>query len=87
VAVWIRVAEGLDDAAFAQFRKICASAKAPVKIAGTVIDVRAPAEKGMLRLSADLKTEKRLLCEGADAKVETGILSVDGRDLGTASLN
>jgi hypothetical protein len=86
VAVWIRVAEGLDDAAFTEFRKICASAKTPVIIEGSSIDVGAPAEKEMLRLCADLKTEKRVLRAGADAKIETGILSIDGHDLGTASL-
>ena len=82
VAIWIRVAEGLDDAAFAQFRKTCAASKTSEITKGDEIEVTAPAEHGALRLSADLKTEKRLIREGADPKVENGILAINGHDHG-----
>jgi hypothetical protein len=82
VAVWIRVAEGLDEPAFAQFRETCAAAQTPVKIAGDHIEVKAPAKHGSLTLAADLKAEKRLLATGSEAREETGILAVNGQDLG-----
>jgi hypothetical protein len=39
-----------------------------------------------LKLSVDLRTEKRLVIEGADPATQTGILNVNGRDLGAALL-
>jgi hypothetical protein len=86
VAIWVRVAEGLDDPAFEQFRESCAAAETPVIIKRDTIEVRAPAKKGTLRLIVNLTAEKRLLCEGADTKIENGILAVDGRDLGAELL-
>jgi hypothetical protein len=81
VAVWIRVAEGLDDAAFAQFRKTCAETTATFHIDGDVADVSIPTEGKALRLTANLKTETRLSAEGGfDTSVS--ILSINGRDLG-----
>ena len=82
VAIWIRVAEGLDDAAFAQFRKTCAAISTPFKVSGDAIEISAPASHGNLRLSADLKAEKRLSIEGSDQHAETGVLTIDGQDLG-----
>jgi len=86
VAVWVRVAEGLDDAAFAQFRKTCAAAETPVKMKADVIDVSAPAKHGHLKLSADLRTEKRLINEGSNQQTETGILTINGTDLGAMKI-
>jgi hypothetical protein len=82
VAVWIRVAEGLDDTGFAEFRKTSSAAFTHATLSSDVAEVSASAKHGVLRLKADLKAGKRLLCEGFDPKIETGILSVNGEDLG-----
>lgn len=86
VAVWLCVAEGLDDAGFAKFRKDCADATTPVKIDGDAVEVSAPAAHGSLRLVADLRTEKRLVREGSDVKNERSIFSVNGVDFGAELL-
>lgn len=86
VAVWIRVAEGLNDEAFKKFRQKCAKAKTPVKMNGDVVEISAPSENGKLRLVADLKQEKRLKREGSGVKNEQGIFSVNDTDLGAELL-
>ena len=86
VAVWIRVAEGLDEAGFAKFRKICTDAKTPVKVDGDWVEVSATGEHGTLCLAADLKAEKRWVREGSGVKNERSILSVNDQDLGAVLL-
>jgi len=86
VAIWIRVAEGLDDKAFEQFRKTCAVAETSVKTNASIIEVSALSPQGNLHLAADLKTEKRLVSSGSDSKTETGILTVNGQSLGAKCL-
>ena len=82
VAVWVRAAEGLDDAAFAKFRETCAAAETLIKAKDDTLEVFAPATKGSLHLSADLKAEKRLFPIGSDAQTATEIIVVNGVDLG-----
>ncbi|HUT33790.1 MAG TPA: hypothetical protein VNE39_09935 [Planctomycetota bacterium] len=80
VAVWARAAEGLDDAAFAAFRRDFAGAEA--KVEGSQVDVSVPAAGRRLRLVADVVREQRLACEGWEPGSENALLMVNGRDLG-----
>jgi len=80
VAVWARAAEGLDDAAFAAFRRGFAGAQA--KADGDVVDVSVPATGGRLRLAADVAKGQRLACEGWEPGTKGALLMVNGRDLG-----
>jgi hypothetical protein len=50
------------------------------------VDLSVPGLAAPLKLSVDLRTEKRLAIEGADLAAQTGILNVNGRDLGAALL-
>ena len=82
VALWVRAAEGLDEAAFAAFRRAFAAARAAVKADGGRIEVAVPGEKGSLRLAVDVTTEQRIACDGAEPGSEGCLLAVNGRDLG-----
>jgi hypothetical protein len=82
VAVWVRVTEGLNDGAFAIFRRECSSLPVTANLAGDILHVSAPSGQTNLRVDVDLKVSKRLRIEGADADYTDGILLVNGRDLG-----
>lgn len=81
LAVWVRVAEGVDDASFAAFRQKFMEAKTSVVTQGTVVRVKAAGLKGTLGLDADLDAGKLLHCEGADAAMQTAPMSVNGKDI------
>ena len=87
-AVAVRAAEGLDDSSFAAFRRACLAdgPQSSVRVEGERVDLAVPGLAAPLRLSVDLRTENRLALEGADPAVLTGILNVNGRDLGAALL-
>ena len=82
VAVWIRVAEGLDDTAFAAFRKTAAAAVTRASLVKDVAEVTAPAAHGKLKLKADLKAEKRLVTAGGDPAPKD-ILVINERPFGS----
>ncbi|MFT3783742.1 MAG: hypothetical protein QM790_17150 [Nibricoccus sp.] len=86
VAVWIRVAEGLDEGAFDRFRKECAAVRTQQSVVGEIAKVAVPGARGELRLAVDLKAEKRLEREGSSVENERSILSVNGIDFGTELL-
>jgi hypothetical protein len=87
VAVWARVAEGLDEAGFDAFRGAFARAKASVLVEGDTVDVVAQGLAGPLRVKADLAKEERLSLEGAEAGAGDALLSVDGREVGAPILD
>ncbi|MCX7011732.1 MAG: hypothetical protein NTW86_04060, partial [Candidatus Sumerlaeota bacterium] len=82
IGLWTRAAEGLDDAAFAQFRGDFSRAEANGALNGDQAELTAAGQAGPLRLAADLKKETRLACEGGEPGGEDLLLAVDGRDLG-----
>ena len=87
-AVWVRAAEGLNDAGFALFRAECARAASAAVIEKNVRNfvVSIPGRSGLLTLRADLQAQKRLEIAGADEATSQGILSINGRDFGTELL-
>jgi hypothetical protein len=86
-ALWARVAENLDEAKFAAFRRAFAAAKPDVQRAGATLAVQVPGLAGMLRLKADLQAEKRLASEGATPGPEKYVLEINGRELGAPLLD
>lgn len=78
-AVWLRAAEGLDDAAFAAWRKNFSGAKAQATLGGTVITAEVAGEKGTMRIEADVVAGERRVMAGGEAPAR---LSVNGRDVG-----
>ena len=86
-ALWVRVVENLDEAQFAAFRKTFADAKPIVKHDAATLDVMVPGQAGALRLKADLKKEKCLALEGAQAGPVNYLLEVNGRELGAPLLD
>ena len=86
-ALWTRVAENLDDAKFAAFRKAFAAAQPAVKHTATTLDVQVPGLSGALRLKADLKKEEPLVRNGAARGPENYLLEVNGRELGAPLLD
>ncbi len=90
VAVWVRAAEGLDDGAFAAFRRGFASATVGLKTEGSRVTVRVPGYGGYLdnrvvqwlELSADVAKRERLAWAGELPGAEDALLAVNGRDHG-----
>jgi hypothetical protein len=80
VAVRVRVAENLDDAGFAAFRRNFMESKATAVTEGTVIRLKAAGLKATLVLEADLASGQLLHSEGAGAAMQTGPMSVDGKE-------
>ena len=81
-ALWVRGAEGLNDEAFAAFRREFTKAAAVVNRDGDTLDVVARAQQGPLRLRADVAKGTLLSAEGFEPGIEATLLSVNGRDLG-----
>lgn len=79
LAVWLRAAEGLDDAAFAAWRKNFAAAKAQAKMVGGVISVETAGMSGAMRIAAEVAVGERRVVAGGEP---TALLSVNGRDVG-----
>lgn len=86
-ALWTRVAENLDEAKFAAFRRAFATARPSVKRDNTTLEVKVPGLSGALRLKADLKKEKALVLEGAARGPEKYLLEVNGREIGAPLLD
>lgn len=82
IALWARVAEGVDEAGFARFRSDFARAAATARLDGAILEVSAQGLQGPLRLAANLETAERQACEGEEPGASEALLSVDGHDLG-----
>jgi hypothetical protein len=85
VVLWVRAAEGLDDAGFARFRKEFAAAAVKVQVEGAALRCEAAGLRGPMRIEADLEKQAVLAAEGGEP--DTGLLVVDGRDLGREALS
>jgi len=90
VAVWLRAVEGLDEAAFAAFRREFASAAVEPQIDGSRITITVPGAGAYLdnrvptwlRLAADVASRERLVRAGEEPWAKDVLLAVDGRDHG-----
>ena len=80
VAFWVRVAEGLDDAAFARFRRDFAAAQAQTDIAADRVELTAAGLSGPLHLVADVAKGERKANEGGEQPPAGFLLSVNGRE-------
>ncbi len=79
LAVWLRVGEGLDDGAFALWRREFTEAPAKATLTGDELVAEVAGRMGALRIEAEVaKGERRVLRGGEPA----AILSVNGRELG-----
>jgi hypothetical protein len=77
--VWLRAGEGLDERAFAAWRRAFATAPAQATLAGDILVAEAAGWAGALRIEADVaKGERRVLTGGEPA----AFLSVNGREVG-----
>ncbi len=81
-AIWARAAEGMDDAAFADFRRRFAAAEAKVETAGDRIDIAVEGLQGRMRVAADVAKGERQVREGGEPAAEDCLLWVNGRDYG-----
>jgi len=82
IALWARAAEGLDDAAFAAFRRDFAKAEGRVAVQGDRVEVAVAGLQGRMRVVADLAKKERLAREGGEPAAEDALLWVDGKDWG-----
>ena len=78
-AVWMRAAEGLDDARFKAWRDAFVAAKAEARLEGDRLEVRVAGESGEMRIEADLAQRERRVLAGGEPDA---LLGVHGRDLG-----
>jgi hypothetical protein len=81
-AVWLRVADGLDDAGFTAFRREFATAKADATHKGDTLSLEAAGRQGLIRIEADLAKGERRRLEGGEPGAEAALLLVNGRDVG-----
>ncbi len=78
-AVWVRGAEGLDNAGFAAFRQAFTDGKATASLAGNILTLEVDGNRGPLRIEADLANGERRVLAGGEPDA---LLSVNGRDVG-----
>lgn len=78
-AVWLRGADGLDDAAFAAWRRAFAAAPARAELAGGHLSAEAAGWAGPLRIEADVEKGERIRLEGGEPRM---LLGLNGRDVG-----
>jgi hypothetical protein len=85
VAVFARVAEGLDDAGFASFRSRFAAARCSADRRCSELHLDSEGSTNHLSLSADLVSGKILRSQGGDRAVQTAPLNLNGKaiDLST----
>jgi hypothetical protein len=80
IVAWLRVAEGLDDAGFARFRRDFAAAAAAVARDGGTFRAAAAGLAGELRIEADVVKRARHILAGAEPR--PALLTVNGREVG-----
>ncbi|MCX7819587.1 MAG: hypothetical protein N2652_10355 [Kiritimatiellae bacterium] len=86
VAVYARVAEGLDDRGFDDFRRSFASARIGVEAAGDHVRVEVSGAETILRVCADLAKEERRELVGEEPWAASALLAVDGAEIGASVL-
>jgi hypothetical protein len=79
LAVWLRAADGLDEAGFAAWRKKFSAAPATARLAGDLLVAEAAGDQGPLRIAADVAKGERRVLAGGEAPA---LLSINGRDVG-----
>ena len=87
IVAWLRVAEDLDDEAFARFVKAFANATVTVDIKGGEIEVKAMGEKGLLHMKANIHTKERLSRANGLEEHRKCLLCINGRDVGRELLS
>jgi hypothetical protein len=83
VAVYVRVADQLDERGFAAFRTEFRGTKAQGSMQGDVIDAEVTSQSGPLHVIADVVKGERRVLEGAEPDA---LLSVNGVDVGAEIL-
>ncbi len=78
-AVWLRVADGLDEATFAAWRREFAGAVGRADLAGGTLKAEVAGLAGPLRVEADVEKGERIRLEGGEP---WALLGVNGRDVG-----
>ncbi len=81
VAVWMRAAEGLDEARFAEFRKAFAEAIVSRDVKDSTYRVTVQGDKGEMSVALDMSTHEALPSRGGNP-MPRGPLVVNGRDVG-----
>lgn len=79
LVVFMRAAEGLDDAGFAAWRTKFSTTRAAATLTGDVIRAEAAGENAALRIEADVRRGERRVLSGGEPDA---LLSVNGRDVG-----
>ena len=79
LAVYLRAAEGLDDAGFAKWRRAFAATRAEVNLVGDVVTAEVAGAQGPMRIEADVAKGERRVVSGGEP---TALLSVNGREVG-----
>jgi len=82
IALWVRAAEELDDAAFERFRQTFCAADCEATVDAGVVSVSVAADGDRLRLVADVANERRIAAEGGEPNLDSALLAVNGRDIG-----
>jgi len=75
----VRVAEGLDDAGFASFRRKFLQSKTSALSEKGVVRISTEGDRGTLALDADLAAGQILRSEGAESAMQTAPMSVNGK--------
>lgn len=83
LTVYLRAAEGLDDAAFAAWRRMFASTRAEANLVGDVATAKVAGAQGPLHIEADVAKGERNVVGGGEP---AALLSVNGRDVGRETL-
>lgn len=79
LAVYVRAAEGLDDAGFTKWRRVFAATRAEVNLVGDVVTAEVAGAQGPMRIEADVAKGERRVVSGGEP---TALLSVNGREVG-----
>lgn len=79
LVVFLRAADGIADAAFAQWRREFSAVQARAEIRGDVVTAEAAGEKAPLRIEADVRRGERRVIAGGEPDA---LLGVNGRDVG-----
>ncbi|MDR0352291.1 MAG: hypothetical protein LBI02_02680, partial [Opitutaceae bacterium] len=78
--VWLRAAENLDDAGFANFIHDFAAAAATARIENDIARVTAAGLRGPMRIEADIVKQQRLHLEGGEPR--PALLTINNREIG-----
>lgn len=82
IAVYSKVAEGLNEDGFRDFVRKFNSIKTGIKREGSIIEVFAQGGSANLQLKSDIEKEKRIEIEGDEPKARSALLLVNSKELG-----